>query len=317
VKPSCAILVLNHNGQGLLDRFLESVVTAADRARICDVQVLLVDNQSTDGSRDWVRANLPQAQVLSAPANRYLYSLNWAAEQVDCDLIVLLNNDVEMLPEALDPLFDTLLSGPRVFSAVPRILGMDRVTPNSGRWLGHFFRGRMAITLTDTVDRIAPTLFSCGGAMAVRRRDFLTLGGFDELYYPAYWEDVDLGYRAWKRGLASLCQPASVMYHLGSASMQADPYLAPHRSSVTFRNMWLFTWRNISDRRVLRSNLYWTARHYGSSLRRGKKEMLHMYHQAFARWRRAVLARRQDDRRCVVSDREILQRVRATGELSP
>jgi GT2 family glycosyltransferase len=317
VKPSCAVLVLNHNGQGLLERFLESAVTAADRARICDVQVVLVDNRSTDGSPDWVRANLPQVKALSAPANRYLHSLNWAAERVDSDLIVLLNNDVEMLPDALDPLFDTLLSGRRVFSVVPRILCMDRVTPNSGRWWGRFYRGRMAITLTDTVDRAAPTLFSCGGAMAVRRRDFLKLGGFDELYYPAYWEDVDLGYRAWKRGLASLCQPASVVYHLGSASMEADPYLASHRSSVTFRNIWLFTWRNISERRILRSNLYWTARHYGSSLRRGKKEVLQTYHQAFARWRGAVLARRQDDRQRVMSDREILQRVRATDELSP
>jgi GT2 family glycosyltransferase len=272
-----------------------------------------VDNQSTDGSLVWASAHLPQVEALPAPANRYLYSLNWAAGRLDSDLLVLLNNDIEVCPDALDPLFEALLTDPSVFAVSPRMLGIDRVTPNSGRWLGYVYRGRMDIALEDAADRTMPTLFPCGGAMAVRRRDFLALGGFDELYYPAYWEDVDLGYRAWKRGRASLCQPASVMYHLGSASMEADPYFSVHKSDMALRNAWLFTWRNLSDRQILCANLYWTARHCAFLLRRGKGEMLRMYLLAFARWPRAVLARCREDRWRVMSDREIMQRVRSNN----
>ncbi len=306
-KPTCAIVVLNYNGSTLLNQFLESVVIAAKRATICDVRVVLLDNASTDDSIPWTRTHFHSVEVFSAPSNRYLYSYNWVAGILKDDLLLLLNNDIEMEPDCLDPLFETLLNDPQVFSVTPRMYYMDRITPNSGRWRGRFVRGLLEPKLTNTNEGIAPTLFPCGGAMLVRRSDFLTIGGFDELYYPVYWEDVDVGYRAWKRNRPSLCQPASIMYHMGSASIMLDPTYAEHKSAKIFRNVWLFTWRNVVNPRILGANLYWTARHYTALQRRHERVLTTAYRQAFPLIRTALVARKRDDKLRKLSDDNILQ----------
>lgn len=312
--PTCAIVVLNYNGRTLLRRFLESVIVAASRATLCDIQVILLDNTSTDDSLVWVQDNLCAVKALPAPTNRYLYSYNWAAGILEHELLLLLNNDIEMQPECLDPLFETLLSNPRAFSVTPRVYHMDRTTPSSGRWVGQFIRGLLTPTLANTPEGVMSTLFPCGGAMLVRRNDFIALGGFDELYYPAYWEDVDLGYRAWKRGQINLYQPSSIMYHVESASMSLDPAYTEQKNAKIFRNVWLFTWRNVSDARVLGSNLYWTARHYVALRRRGEKILTASYHHAFPYMQTALAARRRDDRWRTLSDSAILKHAGSLAE---
>lgn len=307
MKPTCSIMVLNYNGKHLLEQFLESVVGEAERARICSTDVVLVDNQSTDGSRNWVRDHWSQVRLLVAPSNRYLYSLNWAAQRIDSELVLLLNNDIGMSRACLDPLFDVLLSESRVFSVTPKLLGMDRIIPNGGCFTGRFCRGMLRISLVEHVEEIAPTLFGCGGALLVRRKDLLALGGFDELYFPAYWEDVDLCYRAWKQGLASLCQPESLMYHVHSASFSVAPGF--QKPAVSYRNCWLLTWRNVSDAHILASNLYWTARYCLSAFRRRDGKVLAMHRQALSRWQHALRCRLQDERFRTISDAEIVQQV--------
>lgn len=304
---TCSILVLNYNGKSLLSRFLGSIHKAANKSRICKTEVVLVDNQSSDGSVEWTKTRYPSINILEAPQNHYLFSLNWAVKQIDSEVIVLLNNDIEMTEDCLDPLFDVLLQDSQVFSVTPQLLGMDRVTPNGGHYTGQFHRGMLVNQLTNQRDAPRPTVFSSGGAMAVRREDFLALGGFDELYYPAYWEDVDLSYRAWKQGNKSIFQPASTMYHVQSASWKSDSNKQSQLSKISFRNCWLLTWRNISDRRVLSSNIYWTARHYLSSRRLRNKSIYQMYHEAFSRWREAIVARRKDEALRVWSDNDVLQ----------
>jgi GT2 family glycosyltransferase len=162
------------------------------------------------------------------------------------------------------------------------------------------------MTIANEVNDVTPTLFSSGGACLVRREDFISLGGFDELYYPAYWEDIDLCYRGWKRGKASLYQPESVVYHVHSASMEAKPEHAACKKRITHRNCWLFTWRNIRDPRILRNNLFWTFRHYFYSIRVGDKETLTTYHQAFSRWGQALAGRKSAETGRLCSDRDIL-----------
>lgn len=185
---------------------------------------------------------------------------------------------------------------------------MDRVTPNGGHYIGKFHRGMLTTRLANNgINEPHPTLFGCGGAMAVRRQDFLTLGGFDELYYPAYWEDVDLCYKAWKRGQKSIYQPLSVMYHVHSASWKSDPVKRSQLSAISFRNCWLLTWRNVTSPKMLRSNVYWTTRHYFSSLRLRNQSVYQTYHKAFRSWHQAVLACRHDETSRIWSDSKILR----------
>ena len=300
---SCAILVLNYNGCSLLNQYLESIVVAAARARVCQVDVIVVDNQSTDDSLKWLSAHFPAVKSLLAPQNRYLYSFNWAAGKLTHDWLLLLNNDVYMSPDCLDPLFELLLCYPQAFAVSPQFLRPDKVTVDSARRVGKFWRGQLRHSNDTSLTDPAPTLFATGGACLVRRADFLAYGGFDELYYPAYWEDVDLSYRAWKRGRPSLYQPASVMYHYGSASMAAEG--SARSVFLNTRNAWLFTWRNVSDPEILSASIFWTARHWMALRRRDEEQGLAIYRAAFRLWPAAIRGRRRRPGKRGLSDRQI------------
>lgn len=310
-KPTCAIVILNYNGRHLLNQFLESVIIAANSAKMCNIHVVLLDNVSTDDSISWVQTHLPTVEIISALTNRYLYSYNWVATILDCDFLLFLNNDIEMSQDCLDPLFETLLSNSYLFSVTPQMYSMDRVTVNSGYWVGHFHRGELKISLGKSVDNITPTLFSSGGALLLRKNDFLSLGGFDNLYYPAYWEDIDLCYRAWKKGMYSYCQPASVMYHVHSASTEQDKNFQPKRTKIIDRNRWLFVWRNIAERQILALNLYWTLIHYISLVRRREGEILRTYHEAFYYWKQAISGRSRAEYGRILPDSQILETVKS------
>lgn len=308
---SCVILVLNYNGRGLLSQYLESIVIAAAQARACQVDVIVVDNQSTDNSLEWLSAHFPAVKILLAPQNRYLYSLNWAAGELTHDWLLLLNNDVYMTPDCLDPLFELLLRYPQAFAVSPKFLRPDEVTVDSAKRVGEFWRGQLRHTIDTFPTGPAPTLFATGGAYLVRRNEFLAYGGFDELYYPAYWEDVDLSYRAWKRGRPSLYQPASVMYHHGSASMAAEG--SEKSAFLNARNSWLFTWRNVSDLTILSACVFWTARHWMALRRRDQAQGLSVYHAAFRLWPTAIRGRIRRSGEQPLNDRQICTASRAAS----
>ena len=92
--------------------------------------------------------------------------------------------------------------------------------------------------------------------MALDRIKFLQLGGFDSLYYPAYVEDVDLCFRAWRNGWRCIFEPASQVLHREGGSWKAtkDPTI----NSKILRNSLLFQWLNFpaSAHRIRR---WWSA----------------------------------------------------------
>ena len=275
------------------------------------MDVIVIDNQSTDDSLAWLSTHFPAVKILRAPRNRYLYSLNWAAGELTHDWLLLLNNDVYMTQDCLDPLFELLLRYPQAFAVSPQFLRPDKVTVDSARRVGEFWRGQLRHTNDTSPAGPAPTLFATGGAYLVRKAEFQAYGGFDELYYPAYWEDVDLSYRAWKRGRPSLYQPASVMYHYGSASMNAEG--GEKSVFLNHRNAWLFTWRNVSDLAILSASVFWTACYWMALRRRGEEQGLSVYRAAFRLWPTAIRGRPRRSGEQRLSDRQICTASRAAS----
>ena len=88
---------------------------------------------------------------------------------------------------------------------------------------GHAFQHLYGAPASAAADlHVRPTLFACGGAMAVRRDVFLAAGGFDETYF-AFFEDVDLGWRLWLHGHAVALAPRAIAYHRGHATASRLP----------------------------------------------------------------------------------------------
>jgi GT2 family glycosyltransferase len=99
-------------------------------------------------------------------------------------------------------------------------------------------------------DEVCTVTHACGGFSAFDREKFLGMGGFDDLYYPFYWEDVDLCYRAWKRGWWVLYEPKSIAHHKSHATIDKT-YHQEYVAMLHVRNKLLFTWKNLTDPELL------------------------------------------------------------------
>jgi len=114
-------------------------------------------------------------------------------------------------------------------------------------------RGQLKLTFEDSPSP-SPTMFLQGGSCAVRRAEFLKLGGFCDLFAPGYWEDYDLSYLAMKAGWRHLYNPRAVAYHLGGGSM-GRAHGKEYVEIIRRRNYFLFLWANLTDSRLLREHL--------------------------------------------------------------
>ncbi len=243
------LIVLSYNTRELLAECLPSVIAAA-RASSGDARVTVLDNRSSDDSRDFVRARFPEVDLYEASENRVLCSFNEYLRAIDEPYVALLNSDVKLAAHFLDPLVAVLDLHPQAIMASPKCYQFDGVTLEGGRTRVRFRAGWFsACARYPGVERdvdVPGFTSSAGAVMLVDRKKFLEMGGFDDLYLPGRLEDVDLFYRAWKRGWASYYEPASVAYHKGFGSFHKT--FGRHGTQLlAFRNTWLFMWKNLSD----------------------------------------------------------------------
>ncbi|MCI0683282.1 MAG: glycosyltransferase, partial [Gemmataceae bacterium] len=227
-----AVLVLNYNGRALLEECLPSVLAAAEASRhLC--RVIVVDNDSADGSIEFVAGRFPQMEIVRRP-NRGLCSFNDVLATLSSPVAVLLNNDIKLDEACLDPLVDPLLgrapgesspvkqdreAAPRCFLTAPRCWLFDGVTYEGFKTAVRWRWGLVQATALfaghqDGIDVPGPTA-SAGAAMAVDRQLFLELGGFDTLYLPGRIEDLDFAFRGYLAGYRALYVPQAVAYHRG------------------------------------------------------------------------------------------------------
>ena len=121
--PRAVVLVLNYNGKALMEACLPSIVKAAQAAH-GDCPVMVIDNDSTDDSRDWLAQNWPDIRCIHEP-NRGLVSFNHVLKELDTPYCILLNNDVKLDQDSIDPLVDALESRSDALFSAPFCLGFD------------------------------------------------------------------------------------------------------------------------------------------------------------------------------------------------
>ncbi len=244
------LLVLNFNGRALLERCLSSVCEAAQASRYrCRVRV--IDNSSTDDSLDLLERRFAHLGVLTCP-NRGLASFNLAAAQSRAPVVVLLNNDLVVRRDFVDPLLAPLLASrerdENLWATVPRLWREDGQTYEGQRTAVAWRWGLVQATshfpgYSAGVASAGPTA-AAGAALAVDREKFLSLGGFDRRYLPGVIEDLDLGYRGHCRGWRMAYVPQSQAVHLGRATFGPQFGDAGCRY-LALRNTLLFQWTHL------------------------------------------------------------------------
>jgi GT2 family glycosyltransferase len=264
------ILVLNYNGRELLGECLPSIVEAAALSpNPCAVGV--VDNGSTDGSLEELARHWPAVHVWREP-NRGLASFNAVLPRLDEPVVLLLNNDVKLAPDAVAPLVEAVASHPDALFAAPLCWDFAGTS-----YEGMRTRVRMRFGLVQGMCRVpgheqeiaTPDLTAAAGpVLAVHRERFLALGGYDPVYFPGRIEDLDLGFRGWMAGWRGYYVPASVAYHRGFGSF-GPAFGVSGCDRLATRNSLLFAWKNLSGRR-LAGHLGWLPVRVAHALARGR-----------------------------------------------
>jgi GT2 family glycosyltransferase len=223
--PRAAIVILNLNGRHHLQGCFESLAALdypKDR-----LEVLLVDNASTDGSVEEMQARHAWVKLLVNERNLgFSAGCNQgAAAATRPEVLVFLNNDMRVERDWLAELVAPIVRG-ECSATTSKMYSWDGKRINSAGG-GMNFHGIGIQRGLDEVpgpehDVPVKTLFACGGAMAMSADAFRDVGGFDEEFF-AYYEDVDLGWRSWVLGHAAHYAPKSVCYHHHSSTSRRLP----------------------------------------------------------------------------------------------
>lgn len=285
---SACVLVLNYNGQRHLRDCLATLVDAT-RSAAAPCGVVLVDNRSSDASIEFTRRSFPEVEIVVAERNDFLFSLNAVVKSRSEEVVIIVNNDMRFdmnFVGALLPHFED----PDVFAVGSAILTWDgnahTVGPRCARLQGSWFHKWWSYEAQEP----ALTLEACGGAAAYRRTMFVALGGFDPLYRPGYYEDLDLSYRGWARGWKVVYEPRSRAYHKESVSMLAR-YGDSGKARLLYRNHLLFTIKNVGGAAFLAGFALMLPYRVLSPLARGYRVPLAGFLQAVPRFPAALVRR--------------------------
>jgi GT2 family glycosyltransferase len=286
------ILVLNYNGRALLAECLPSVIEAAQRSAVpCAVTV--VDNDSIDASREMVAERWPDVRVLHEP-NLGLASFNRVLRGMQEPVVLLLNNDIKLAPDAVAPLLEVFASHEDALFSAPLCWSFDGLD-----YEGMRTRVRSRFGLVQGMCRVpgferlfdqADLTAAAGPVLAVDRRKFVDLGGYDPIFFPGRIEDLDLGFRGWMAGYEGYYQPRSVAYHRGFGTF--GPELGrDHCDRLAVRNSFLFAWKNLGGAR-LASHLCWSPARLSYWLLRGRPDFAMCLVSALRRWNEIRSARK-------------------------
>jgi GT2 family glycosyltransferase len=229
-------VVPTYQGAARLARHLPSVFASLSRSGEA-FEVIVV----ADGGGD-VGPLPPEARLLALPTRGgYGPAVGAGVREARGERLLILNDDVELEPDTVAVLARHLV--PPVFAAVPRIVSPLADCGDEGGKAGAFAGGLLEV-LEAPSEAPHPTLYPVGCCLLCTRHDFLELGGYDAAYAPFFWEDVELGYRAWRRGLRVLHVPSASCRHVGSATLR-EVYDADERERQFFRSRVLFQLRNL------------------------------------------------------------------------
>ena len=211
------VIIPNYNGM----KFIENCMKALEQETSTSYCICVVDNGSTDGSKEWVKNNCPEVQLIEMGKNTgFCGAVNAGIDAAKTPYVVLLNNDTEVEYGFVKALETALEKEKKSFSVSAKMVDLynKEVLDGAGDLycaLGWAFALGKGKAVTENYRKPQEVFSACGGAVIYRKEILDKIGSFDKNHF-AYLEDCDLGYRAQIFGYRNYYTPDAVVYHAGS-----------------------------------------------------------------------------------------------------
>ncbi len=251
-----AVVILNWNGKKFLEKFLPSVVKHSS----ADANIIIADNASTDDSIQFLGEHFPEIQIIQNPVNGgFAKGYNDALALVESEYYVLLNSDIEVTANWIEPVIEMMDADRRIAACQPKLLAYHNrshfeYAGAAGGFIDHygypFCRGRIFQELEEDrgqYDRETEIFWATGACMFVRAEMFHRFGGFDHDFF-AHMEEIDLCWRLKNAGFRIMFCPASVVYHVGGGTL---PKESSRKTYLNFRNNLTLIFKNIPSGEIV------------------------------------------------------------------
>lgn len=228
-KSGVSIVIPTWNGKELLAKFLPTVVKALaefEEHYGLKTEIIVTDDASNDGTEQWIEKAYPDINFITG-VQRLGFSgnSNRGIEAAQYRLVYLLNNDVAINSDTLPPLLKHFTDD-NVFAVASQVYDFETGILSGAGQIGQFRRGYLRIhdryfvePEVEEPDMPYLTIYATGGSAMYDREKFLAIGGFDTLYSPYGWEDVEVSIRAWRLGYTVHYEPKSPVWHQFSSTI--------------------------------------------------------------------------------------------------
>jgi GT2 family glycosyltransferase len=250
MKIKTAVVILNWNGKRYLEQFLPLVISRSNH----QATIIVADNASTDGSVEMLKKDFPEVEIIVNETNNgYAGGYNEALKSVDAEYYILLNSDIEVGENWIEPVIALMDSDKSIAAAQPKILSY--LDPESFEYAGGaggfidtfgypFCRGRIFQTIekdNGQYNDICEIFWASGACMFVRAEIFHSENGFDADFF-AHMEEIDLCWRIQNKGYRVMYCPDSVVYHIGGGTL---PKNSPMKTYLNMRNNIYLLFKNL------------------------------------------------------------------------
>lgn len=210
-------------------------------------EIIIVDDASRAGIKEAVKDSFPDIVVIERTVNTgFSQTVNDGVAKSRGEFIFLLNSDVKLRDNSFEKAIAHLEKNKVLFAVSFAQIEKDGsiVGKNSIYFTRGLLQHKKASNLLPGLNAWAE-----GGASIVRASYFKALDGFDTLYAPFYWEDIDLSYRAYKRGWKVLFDPEILVEHHHESTI-GKYFVKKTISTIAFRNQFIFIWKNITEAKL-------------------------------------------------------------------
>ncbi len=234
-----SIVILNYNGKSFLEKFLPSVIKYS-----AGHEIIVADNCSTDDSVAFLKNTFPSIRLIQNKENGgFAKGYNDALKEIQSEYYLLLNSDIEVTPNWLEPLLAVMVDS-SIAGCQPKILAYaDKNRFEHAGACGGFLdqnyfpfcRGRiLEKTEKDEgqYDDSIEIFWATGAALLIRAELYHQVGGLDDDFF-AHMEEIDLCWRLKKQNYRFVMVPESKVFHVGGGTL---PYSSPFKTYLNFRN---------------------------------------------------------------------------------